>query len=324
MATIRDVAKQSGYSITTVSRVINQHGYVSAAAREKITAVIRELNYVPNGVARDLSIGTTHNIGVVLPHLDHPYFSQLVKGIVAASFPSSYRITLLPSQYDEHRERRYLDQLRRKLFDGLIFASRAISLDQLAACRDWGALVVCEDPGERPLAAVYSRRQDGYLAALNWLKGQGHSRLAFLLARPKDQSATSTAVLTAFHQVYGPQAVATIFDTVPDDFNAGYRLGHRLQRSRPSAVFVNGDAIAAGLKQAYAEAGIPQPLLIGQENQLAGQLLGLPTIDNHLVALGQRAFALAATPPASPKKVAVPASFLLGIQRQPARWWPGQ
>lgn len=320
MATIRDVAKQSGYSITTFSRVLNQHGYVSEQAREKIATVIKELNYVPNGVARDLSIGQTHNIGVVLPHLDHPYFNQLVKGIVAASFPSAYRITLLPSQYDERREQDYLSQLHRKLFDGLIFASRALSLDQLAACREWGPLVVCEDPGDRPLSAVYSRRRDGYLAAFDWLKGQGHARIACLLARPAQQSATSAAVLGAFHQVYGEAAPVTVFDEVPDDFNAGYQYGHRLRRIEPSAVLVSGDAIAAGLRQAYAEAGAPLPLLVGQENQLAGQLMGLPTIDNHLVDLGQRAFELVADPPAEPQKVAVPASFLLGTQRQSARW----
>ena len=86
MTNIRDIAKQSGYSVTTVSRYLNQNGYVSEAAAQKIKEVITKLDYVPNSIARDLSIGQTSTIGVVVPHMHHPYFTQLVAGIMEAAF----------------------------------------------------------------------------------------------------------------------------------------------------------------------------------------------------------------------------------------------
>lgn len=75
MATIKDVSKLSGYSPATVSRVLNTSGYVSATARRKIEAAISELDYAPNALARNLSAGTAHFIGVVLPNIYQDYFS---------------------------------------------------------------------------------------------------------------------------------------------------------------------------------------------------------------------------------------------------------
>lgn len=197
MANIKDVAQRSGYSVATVSRALNHHGYVSETAQAKIEAAIAALNYVPNGVAQDLSQGKTFTIGVVLPHMNHPYFNQLVHGILTAAFSSAYQISLLPSRYDVAVETKYLTQLKRKLFDGLIFASHEASLQYLAERQSWGPVVVCEDPGDLPLAAVYPDRQAGYLAALQWLKQGGIHQIGFLFARPADQSATTAAALAA-------------------------------------------------------------------------------------------------------------------------------
>ncbi|MFD1670912.1 HAD hydrolase family protein [Agrilactobacillus yilanensis] len=113
--------------------VKNQHKYVSAKTRADVERVIKQANYVPNAVAQDLSFGKTHNIGVVLPHASHPYFTQLIRGIAEAAFASNYRITLLPSEYNETLEIKYLEQMRRKLFDGLIFTSHGISLKRLSS-----------------------------------------------------------------------------------------------------------------------------------------------------------------------------------------------
>ena len=73
MANIRDIAKMTGYSVSTVSRVINNHPYVDEKKREQILAVMKELNYVPNRSAQNLSYGKTKNIGVILPFINHAY-----------------------------------------------------------------------------------------------------------------------------------------------------------------------------------------------------------------------------------------------------------
>lgn len=151
MATIRDVARISGYSISTVSRALNQSGYVSKTAQLKINRVIHELDYVPNAIARDLSTGKTHKIGVILPHIRDPYFSKILNGIMDAAFATNYSVILLPSEYDEGLEMHYLEQLKRKEYDGLIVTSHGIPLERLEKYNQYGPIVCCEDTGTNQL-----------------------------------------------------------------------------------------------------------------------------------------------------------------------------
>lgn len=81
MTNIRDIAKKSGYSASTVSRFLNQTGYVSQSAKQAIQQVIDELDYVPNALARDLSKGKSNTIGIVIPQMQHPFFTELINGI---------------------------------------------------------------------------------------------------------------------------------------------------------------------------------------------------------------------------------------------------
>ena len=90
MVNIRQIAKISGYSVSSVSRVINNHPYVSSETREKILKVMKDLDYAPSIVAQELSSGNTYKIGVVIPHTRHPYFTQLLNGMMDAAQESRY------------------------------------------------------------------------------------------------------------------------------------------------------------------------------------------------------------------------------------------
>lgn len=111
MTNIHDIAKLSGYSVGTVSRVLN-HGYVSEQARNKIQKVVAETNYVPNRIARSLSSGRTMTFGVVVLDIEQPYYNELVRGAAERAFQDNYRLILLPSNYDFKTERQYLELLR--------------------------------------------------------------------------------------------------------------------------------------------------------------------------------------------------------------------
>ena len=76
MATLKDVAKASGLTVGTVSRVLNNRGYISDKTREKVYQVMKELNYQPNETARALSKQKSNTIGVILPNIEHPYFAS--------------------------------------------------------------------------------------------------------------------------------------------------------------------------------------------------------------------------------------------------------
>ncbi|MGX7200419.1 LacI family DNA-binding transcriptional regulator [Enterococcus nangangensis] len=311
MTNISDIAKMSGYSKATVSRVLNQKNYVSPQAKGKILAAIAALDYVPNDIARDLSKGQTHNIGVVLPHVEHPFFSEILKGIIQQAFSTSYRIVILPSAYDEKLELTYLEQLRSKAFDALIFTSHGVSLATLAAYQKYGPVICCENPQNAKLPAVYVERAPAYEAAFQWLKDQSKWPVAILLSRPAAMSATSQATLMAYQKIFGklprPALVFTEIVTPKDGYQAAAELIRRGEKV--AAVFSNGDDIAVGFAKAYHKNNLPQPLLIGQDQQLSGELLQLPTIDHHLRAIGEAAFTLATTKKPT-QTIAIPAAWI--------------
>lgn len=76
MTTLKDVAERSGITVTTVSRILNNRGYISEKTRKKVYEVMKELNYQPNELARSLSKKHTSIIGVIVPSIMHPFFQK--------------------------------------------------------------------------------------------------------------------------------------------------------------------------------------------------------------------------------------------------------
>lgn len=309
MANIHDIAKASGYSVSTVSRVINHRKYVTDEVRQRVEQVMRDLDYVPNAVARDLSTGKTHNIGVVLPHSQHPYFTQITNGVMEAAFAAGYRVVLLPSKYDERVERHYLEQLRQRAFDAVIFTSRGVPLSELArddAHTKMGRIVCCEDPGDLPLSAAFTERNSTYETAFEWIKAHGYKKFGMLLSREYALSATSQAMIEAykdvFHELPRPELVRTSVVNNQDGYDsAQYYIDHDL---RPDFIFGNGDDIVANARQCYLDRGLAVPGLMGQEHQLSSTLLHIPTIDHHFNEVGRRAFELAVSDHVAQRPVA--------------------
>ena len=295
MTNIHDIARLSGYSVSTVSRVINHQKYVADDKRAKVEKIMHDLDYVPNRLARDLSKGRTKTIGVVLPYANHPYFARVVDGIVMAAFEAGYKITLLPTNYDMTVERQYLDQLRSKAYDALIFTSRSSQLETLERYRKYGQIVCCEDPGDdRPLAAAYTDRLGSFVSALNWAKQSGYEKMGVVLSRNNVISASTRMTRQAYERVYGHLEDRDLF-TGAVKYEDGYRAGAYFAKLTPAvdAVFANGDDIAAGVHQYYLDHQLTPLPVIGQENLLSSRLLKFSTIDHHLEALGQAAFRLA-------------------------------
>ncbi|KRL86651.1 transcriptional regulator [Lacticaseibacillus pantheris DSM 15945 = JCM 12539 = NBRC 106106] len=295
MTTIRDVARISGYSVSTVSRVLNHKNYVSDEVRKNIQKVIAELDYVPNDVARDLSRGRTMNIGVVVPNIDHPYYTDIVRGIMAAAFAAGYNVLMLPSKYDAVVEHGYLDQLRRHAFDGLIFTSHTMPVADMVPYKQYGEVVVCHDPGQIDISAAFTERGPSYRAAFRWVQRRHYRRVGLVLPRDIDISATSSATITAYKDVFGVEPEPSLIRTGVMSYDDGYAAAeyYGTNNLAPDFIFANGDDIAAGVLQYYRDGHLTPPTVMGQENQLSGQLLGIPTIDHHFRDVGAAALRLA-------------------------------
>ena len=123
MVGMRDVAKAAGVSLSTVSLVVNNTGYVSADMRAKVESAMRQLNYIPNELARNLYRNRTNTIGVIMPTIAHPFFSTLTAHL-QREFAARDLKTLLCSTADADKgEVEYVDMLQRHMMDGIIMAA---------------------------------------------------------------------------------------------------------------------------------------------------------------------------------------------------------
>lgn len=154
MASIREVARLAKVAPCTVSRALNNSGYVSDETREKIRKAVDTLDYVPNQWIRNLYRQSTGIIGVVIPSVVHPFFSMLSSFLETELRAHGYNTMLCSTGTDDWRETEYLDTLKRNLFDGIIIGASLLPddsytrlekplvlLDRLIA----GVPVVCSD-----------------------------------------------------------------------------------------------------------------------------------------------------------------------------------
>lgn len=119
--TIYDVARESGVSMATVSRVVNHNPNVKPSTRKKVEDVIKRLKYRPNAVARGLASKKTTTVGVIIPDITNLYFSSLAKGIDDIAAMYNYNIILASSDGDTEKEIRVLNTLLAQQVDGIIF-----------------------------------------------------------------------------------------------------------------------------------------------------------------------------------------------------------
>lgn len=295
MTNIRDIADLSGYSVSTVSRVINQKGYVSAEAKEKIQNIIDKMDYVPNDVARDLSRGKTYNIGVVLPYTKHAYFSEILDGIMAEAFKLDYRVLILLSNYDQQKESEFLEQLRRKAFDALIFTSHGLPLEKISQYLKYGQIVCCQNPGAVKMPAAYTERYSTYVKAFQWVKNRHYQKIAIMQNRDYHVSATSEKTIAAYQAVFNKMPDESLIVNDVSTYDDGYQAGKFYVDNQlsPDFVFCNSDDIATGFQKFYLDHKLSVPAFMGQENQLSSQILNFSTIDHQLKKVGASAFDLA-------------------------------
>ena len=120
--TLRDVARKAGVSVKTVSRVVNNQGEISAETRQRISAVIREMGYRPNLVARGLVTQRTHTLGLVVPDITNPFFPEVARGVQDAARRHRYNVFLCNSGEDKQEELNVLHSLAEQGVDGIIIS----------------------------------------------------------------------------------------------------------------------------------------------------------------------------------------------------------
>ena len=150
MATIVDVAKIAGVTPTTVSRVINNRGYISEKTKKKVFEAMKELNYQPNEIARSLTKKKTNTIGIIVPHISHPYFSKLISNLENQASKKGYKIMLCNSKEEVKKEQEYLDMFKSNRVAGIVLCSGNVEASKI-------------NVGDTPIILLEKNFENGYL-----------------------------------------------------------------------------------------------------------------------------------------------------------------
>ena len=149
---MRRIAGELGVSVMTVSKVLNNHGDISQATRDRVLAKIEELGYQRNAVARSLTLRRSHTIGIVIPDLMHSFFVEIIAGIEPVASVRGYGLLLCSSGEDPRKERAELEMLRSRQVDGIVLASvhGSANEDLLRQLTGLGTAIVMIDRDDHP------------------------------------------------------------------------------------------------------------------------------------------------------------------------------
>ena len=296
MTNIKDLAKMAGVSVTTVSRVLNNHPYVSKEKRNAVLAAIKESNYEQNINAVHLSKGKTQMIGVVLPFSDHPYFALLLKGIAKQALENNYKLVLFQTDYMESRELEALQMLKQKQIDSLIICSRTCEWSVIQEYLSYGTIVLCEDTKGKEVSSTFVNQYKIFKEALAFLHKKGHQKIGYCIGRKTGPSsqlrANAYQEFLLEHQL--PYCEEYIIDHCNYFEDAKIVMDHLLQMdNRPTALIVTSDQVAAGIVIYCQKQGIKIPeelAIIGYHNESIARLMEISTMEIPLLEMGKNLF----------------------------------
>ncbi len=176
MSNIKDVAKKAGVGIATVSRVVNKTGPVKKETREKIEAVIIELGYKPNEIARSMIKQKTKMVAFVVPHSNHIFFSELIYYVDLALLGHGYKLMVCNSGSSRERELELITMLTNNRVDGLIF----LTSNDIEGYLPKGYPIVSFDRRFKDVPFVASDNYEGGRLAAKTLIDSGAKRLLFI------------------------------------------------------------------------------------------------------------------------------------------------
>ena len=298
MATIKDVARDAGVSVATVSRVFNDSERVSEDTRRRVRTVAEKLRFWPNGAARSLITNRTHAIGVLLPDLHGEFFSEVIRGIDLAARREGMHILVSSSHSDIHELVTTLRSMRGRI-DGLIIMAPERESAPAIRASAWDCPVVLLGPGtEVPdFDTVAIANHDGSYAVVRHLQRLGHKRIATVTGPAKNLDAVQR--LEGYRAAMREGGVTNTRSLeIQGDFTepSGYQAVGTLRQLSPppTAVFVANDVMAIGVLGAYRDAGIHVPrevAIVGFDDIGLARHLTPPLTTVHVDAfqLGERA-----------------------------------
>ncbi|MEU0498969.1 LacI family DNA-binding transcriptional regulator [Mycobacterium sp. NPDC006124] len=274
-AGIRDVAAAASVSVGTVSNVLNAPERVAPATVARVQAAIEELGFVRNDAARQLRVGRSRCVGLLVLDVGNPFFTDIARSAEVRAAEHNLIVLLGTSDDDPTRERTYLDTFEEQRVYGLLISPVREDLDRLMALHRRGVPVVLvdRDGTGTPFSSVSVDDVAGGRLAAEHLCERGRRRIAYVggplgLRQMSDRLAGARAAVDQFPGAT-VEVVATDEPSVLAGRAAGEALCARPADRRPDAVFCANDLLAIGMLQGLADAGVSVPgdvALIGYDD----------------------------------------------------------
>jgi len=310
MITIRDVARASGFSSTTVSIVLNDAPlarYIPPTTKSRIQKAAKKLGYRPNLFARSLRSQRSHAVGLMVFDMTDPYCTLILRGIENSLYQSSYVPILTDAHNERGRFERYLEMLLDRRVEGLIVLANWLFLDiNVLADLEKNSIptvMIGRELQTQSISSVIVDNEAGAYAAIEHLYALGHRKIAFIRG-PKTlaDSAPRWKGIRAFAQSKGLELDSKLIVDLPESgdpmsgFDAGQNLTRELLKHRRSftALMAFDDLTAFGAIRALAKAGINVPgqcAVIGFDDVAPSNLFtpSLTTIRQPMQAMGEAA-----------------------------------
>jgi LacI family transcriptional regulator len=292
MPNIKDVAKSAGVAPITVSRVINNSGYVSDDVRNRVEKAIKLLNYIPNKLGPSMRSKRSNTIGLIVTDITNPFWTTVVRGVEDATYKAGYHLFLCNSDEDANKEHEYIELLLSRQVDGFLVAPAETQFKPLELIQKQGKSLVLLD---RHIAAE----------GIDIVRGDSKGASYILTKHLLDLNHKHIVLLN------GPESVSTARDRADgfcealreagfkdDEINvywgefsqeSGYRHGLEILqlRPRPTAIVAANNFIAIGAIRALDRSGLPIP-----------EDMSLVVFDDLPEHISLRPFLTAATQPA--------------------------
>ncbi len=287
--TIRDVAKQAGVSVATVSRVLNNSNLVVAKTGNRIRKIASELNYIPSASARSLSLQKTETIGLVLPDMYGDFFSEIIRGADLAARNLKYHLIVSSS----HSNTVELDAAVRTLsgrVDGLIIMSPHLesSSHLTSILKALPTVIIGSTAILQESDHITIDNAGGAGEVVKYLVGLGHRKIGIIRGEEDNQDADErlegfTDAMAAY-DIPMPEEYSVLGDfTEQSGYDAAKRLINRA--ARPTAIFCSNDSMAIGALSAIRHAGLRVPddvSVCGFDDIPVSQFLNPPLTSVHV------------------------------------------
>jgi LacI family transcriptional regulator len=287
--TIKDVARESGVNISTVSRALNNGIGVNDQTRKHVLAVATRLNYRPNRVARGLVTGRSHTLALIVSDIRNPFFAEVARGAEDAARSAHCDLMLCNSDLDADKQMQYVRSLQEKRVDGILMNSVAmLNRDQQAQLAASGVPIVLlnRSASNRTFSTVCADNESGGALAAQHLLDLGHRRIAHLTGPRQhgnlsDRERGFVRTLQAAKNPVHPIVLRGKFT-----FAGGAELARKLLAEHPdvTAIFAANDVMAFGAVRAVLDRGlrIPEDLsLIGFDNLELSSIIHPPLTTIH-------------------------------------------